>query len=232
MAQYEQYTRVPLYYEGNYLEMLRKLFPRGPIWGLIDNVVMGLLQSILSTGTNFHDVPDGDADSVQDLVFVPDPGVSTWSKILSCLAAELARIERRAWDLWNESVSGNSTELLPEWEKMFGLPNHCTIAISDMTTRQRTVQTFQYRSLTTATTQFYIDYAASLGMGITLVKSPSSVTPSIAGVARAGFNRCATRGSNCVYTVTVNSGADLATLQCIFSDIKPAHVIFLWVDHR
>lgn len=235
MGQYDQYIRYPYYGERDYLQQLQKLFPRGKIWGLVDRVVGAVLQDIIPPGDYLQDEAAGEGSAiVQDVVYSGSTSASLWGRVLSAFAAELARVEIAAWSLWNESVSGLATtsELLPQWETMYGLPNHCTLGIEDQTTRQMAVFTRQYRETTEASNAYYVAYAAELGFAVTLDHAPVTLSPAVAGVARAGANRCAGRGANVLYTVTVYSGADLALLQCIFSDIKPAHVVFLWDDQR
>jgi len=234
MAQYDEFRRTVQYGEGDYLGMLQKLFPRGKIWGIVDRIVGEILQDIIPPGAYVQDTTPG-SDITQDVIYTGSSSTSLWGRVLSAFAAELARVEMSAWSLWNESVSGLATtsELLPDWEKMYGLPNHCTLSISDdQAARQRAVFVKQYRENVEASNAFYVQYALDLGFVVTLTYAPIVTQPSVVGVARAGGSRCAGRGANCIYVVTVYSGDDLALLQCIFTDIKPAHVVFLWDDVR
>jgi len=236
VAQYDEFRKTALYGEGDYLGMLQKLFPRGKIWGVVDRILGEILQDIIPAGNYLQDTPPGEGiNIIQDVVYPGTTSLSMWGRLLSCFAAELARVDMAAWRLWNESVSGVATtaELLPEWEKMYGLPNHCTITITDdQAARQRAVFVKQYRENVEASLTYYEDYARDLGFIVTIEHSEATLSPAVAGVAIAGSNRCAGRGANSLYTVTVSSGADLALLQCIFTDLKPAHVVFLWVDER
>lgn len=46
-------------------------------------------------------------------------------RTLAALAEELARVDARAWDLVDEADPRTTVELLPEWERAFGLPDPC-----------------------------------------------------------------------------------------------------------
>jgi len=242
VVQFSAFRRSALYGEGDYLQHVQKLFPRGKIWGLVDRVVGDILQDIIPRGEYLQDAPPGGGvDIVQDTVYTTSSMSTLWGRLLSCFAAELARVELAAWSLWNESVSGLATTsgLLPDWEKMYGLPNHCTLVITDnQEARQRAVFAKQYRENVETSVQFFVQYAADMGFTVALVNAgtiigPGITPPSVAGIARAGAYRCAGRGVNSTYIVTVSAGSgDLSVLQCIFSDIKPAHVVFHWDDAR
>jgi len=230
---YAKHIKSANYGEGQYLGMLRWLLPRGKIWGFSERIVSDVLQDIIPPGTYLQDSVDA-PDIVQDVAYSGSDSITTLlGRLLSVFGAELARLEIRAWQLWGESVSGLSVELLTEWETMHGLPNHCTVAVADQDERQITVHTKQYTTAQTTTEQFYIDYAAGLGFGITLGRPTGGDEAGIAGVARAGLNRCVGRGANSTYEITVNTGTgSLAVMQCIFLDLIPAHIIIEWVDAR
>jgi len=65
--------------------------------------------------------------------FAPD---GPFAGLLLALAAELARIDARAIDLLDEADPRTALELLPDWERVAGLPDTCTGAPDDTGERQ------------------------------------------------------------------------------------------------
>lgn len=66
----------------------------------------------------------------QMLINLTPPGIcwptdpnTTWVKLLDALAQELARVDGRALDLYNEAFPDTATELLAHWERIVGLPD-------------------------------------------------------------------------------------------------------------
>jgi len=241
MAQYDELRQRATHPEQDYLSMLRKLLPRGPIWGFDQRLVAEILQDVPMPGDDpLQVVPEpGDNPGLQNIPLTPDMYTgSVFGRFFACLAAELARVEERAYALYNEAIPGISDEMLPDWERVLGLPNHCTLLVSgDMDARRRAAHAKMYGEYQTATFQYFIDYGASLGFELSLEEGAVvGGTPSAAGTARTGRTRLANRGARCVYIVHVVAGpADpnvYAQLQCIFYDIKPAHVVFVWSDER
>ncbi|MGE0487324.1 MAG: YmfQ family protein [Gammaproteobacteria bacterium] len=55
----------------------------------------------------------------------PREGDSVLGRVLLAVADELARLDARAWDLVDEADPRTTVELLPEWERAFGLPDPC-----------------------------------------------------------------------------------------------------------
>ncbi|WP_157081126.1 putative phage tail protein, partial [Novosphingobium naphthalenivorans] len=65
--------------------------------------------------------------------FAPD---GTFARLLLALAAEFARIDSRALDLIGEADPRTTLELLPDWERVAGLPDSCTGAPDEVAERQ------------------------------------------------------------------------------------------------
>lgn len=63
---------------------------------------------------------------------------SVMSALISGLAEEFARIDRRSEELRRESDPRSATDLLPEWEKMLGLPDECSALSATLTARRQT----------------------------------------------------------------------------------------------
>jgi len=104
------------------------------------------------------------------------------TRILSAWAAELARIDARADDLLNEADPRTARELLPDWERVAGLPDPCMPAASTLEERRnRLVQ-----HLTTIGDQsraFYLSVAERIGyQGVTI----EEFRPFMSGRSRCG----------------------------------------------
>jgi len=70
-----------------------------------------------------------------------DPG-TVWGALLAAEAEELARVDARAADLLNEADPRTATELLPDWERICGLPGPCVAAApTTLAARRRAVHT-------------------------------------------------------------------------------------------
>lgn len=85
-------------------------------------------------------------DYQQELTALQPPGralprerTSIWQRLLLALAAELARIEARALDILDEADPRSALELLPDWERVCGLPDPCTAGNTTIQERRRAV---------------------------------------------------------------------------------------------
>lgn len=224
-------------YSGyNYLLQLKRLLPRGPIWGFITRLDQEIIQDVV---INTEDeiiqdiIPPG--DTIQDVI-LNDTSITTslFGRLLSVFAEELARAETRAFTLLQESTPGLSTELLDSWEGQAGLPGPCSNSL-DLTIleRQLAVHAKLFTENQTVTKEYLIEYASILGFTIAIDEGGIATEPFIVGVARVGRNRLGGYGVENQITITVTSGSgNLEQLQCVFSKLKPAHVIIVWVDNR
>lgn len=106
------------------------------------------LQALLPPGPAFSRDPDA---VVTGLLFA-------W-------ADELARIDARGLDLIDEADVRTAVELLPDWERVLGLPDACTAGAT--TTSGRQVACWQkLAGIAGQTKAFYIALAAQLGATI------------------------------------------------------------------
>jgi len=71
------------------------------------------------------------------------PGGKAWENVrrdeiglLGALAAELCRMDERAKDLLEEIDPRTSTELLEDWEALLGIPDECTMSLTDIEERR------------------------------------------------------------------------------------------------
>lgn len=145
--------------------------------------------------------------------------------LLEGMAAEFARIHERAQDLLLEMDPSKAVELLPEWEKVWGLPDACTGELSTLGER-RAALLARIRFVGDQRPGFFIQVAASVGYTVTItenvdddptvwqVNAPeTTVRWARAGEARAG-DRIRTWGNE--------------ILECAILQVAPAHLTVLF----
>jgi hypothetical protein len=226
VAQKYEFLEIPTAYtEDEYLEQLRKLLPRGPIWGFIRKISVVVLQDVIGPA-GIQDVP-GSA-GIQDVINSPSKLLgSTLGSFLSVIAAELNRMETSARDLMREMVTGLSVALLPEWEALAGITPTGTTE-----QRQLVAHAYLWGGFQTTTKEFFINLALGLGFVVTIEEGSSETVDTRAGIARAGASRVgAVGGAGKAIYVTVVSGdlANLDQLKIIFEKWKPAHLVIVWI---
>ena len=146
-------------------------------------------------------------------------------KLLDGLAAEPARIHDRADDLMGEMHPATVTELLEEWEAVWGLPDYC---VSDLDTlgERRSALMSRIRLVGGQTPGFFIRLAAEVGYTVTVTENvggnptvwrinapPVTVRWARAGQSRAG-NSIRTWGNE--------------ILECTIQRVAPAHLQLLF----
>jgi uncharacterized protein YmfQ (DUF2313 family) len=148
---------------------------------------------------------------------------NVWARLLSCFASELERFEERVTALLTEMVPALSSELLEDWERVAGLPDECSALGATEEERQNTVHekiTAQYAYMNE---QFYIDYAAALGVTITIDTCGGAVEEARCGIARCGVARCANLDTMFWWQVSLPTGHPMnPTIECLFQKMKPA----------
>jgi len=66
---------------------------------------------------------------------------SAMQELLAGLAVELCRVEARVTDLHNEAQPLQTTEMISDWERAYGLPEKCFPAVMTLEQRRRAVRT-------------------------------------------------------------------------------------------
>lgn len=166
-------------------------------------------------------------------------------KLSDALSVEPCRIEDRALEFVDEVYPNTTVEMLPDWERLLGLPDDCESTPESLTYVERIARVIQV--LTTRgglNEQFYKDLAASFGIDIDLI-TVEDQPPFRAGSGRAGdritngdwqfafivsapateafkFRAGLSRAGDRLQTVS-NS-----TLECLINKHKPAHAIALF----
>ena len=160
----------------------------------------------------------------QGLAWTRDHGTNM-HKVLGGIAAEAARIHDRADDLMAEMDPSQTTELLLEWEAVWGLPDPCTGQLETLQER-RAALLARIKSVGGQSPGFFIRLAASLGYTITIdenvggdptvwrVNAPETTVRWFrAGQSRAGEQ--------------VRSWGN-ALLECAIIEVNPAHLTVLF----
>lgn len=173
------------------------------------------------------------------------PEGSRLRHLVEALAVGFAAVHDRALTLLDEADPRTTVDLLPDWERVVGLPGPC----DDLgeTLQQRRAAVVQKLTATGgATKAYFIELAAQLGYEITITE----FNPFRAGESRAGD---AVAGDSVQFAWQVNALVDVeitsfragqsavgeplrswgnAQLECVFELLKPAHttVIFAFAD--
>jgi len=162
--------------------------------------------------------------------------MSTWSKLMTCFALELERMEQQVVDIYRESVPGLATDLLPDWERMLGLPDECSPLAPTIEERQRIAHLKYTTNYASLNLQFFINYAAALGSSIVITLSPSG---NIFRVDHNRVDRTPERGIDGARLGSLGTSAQIkiemdgsdpnkSYLMCYFNRIIPAHVRIVW----
>jgi uncharacterized protein YmfQ (DUF2313 family) len=105
-------------------------------------------------------------------------------------------VDGRAADLLEtESDPRRTTELLPDWERNWGLPDPCYTAPQSIGDRQRALVQ-RMTMLGGQSRQWFIDFAAYIGYTISI----SEYRPFMAGLDRCGDNRVYGDGTNPMFS--------------------------------
>lgn len=173
-----------------------------------------------------------------------DSLTSNLYKLLTSMADEYSRIEERAIALLKESNPATTFELLPDWERVFGLPDECA-PDEVLTVQQRRQRILQI--LTTRGGQnksFYQTLAANFGFDVDVIEVADQPP------FRAGYGRAGDRLTNGLwrYAFIIQAPADSVvrfraglssagdrlllvqntTLQCLIEKYKPAHAVAIF----
>lgn len=177
--------------------------------------------------------------SPQGLAWPTDPN-SNWVKLLDALAQTLARIDTQAVLLSNEAFPDTTTQLLPDWERVAGLPDNCS-SLGDTYEIRRFNLITKLTNAGGQSIQYFINYAATLGYTITITE----FIPFMVGRSHVGDPICGKdwwfaweihAPLNSIVYFRADSGAaeepleswGNTRLECEINNIKPAHTIALF----
>ncbi|MEO0649375.1 MAG: putative phage tail protein [Planctomycetota bacterium] len=170
--------------------------------------------------------------------FSKDPD-STLARVYQALARELVRIEQRMQDALNEADPRTAVELLPEWEKAYGLPGGCSLQTLTPALRRQSLVA-KVTSSGGQSRQYLIQVADAVGWPITIeefvpFRVGSPVGEPLADGMVFAFEVHAPQyvpqffqaGSSAAGDSLQVSGNEL--LECTIDDLKPAHTVALYV---
>lgn len=171
---------------------------------------------------------------------------ATLTKVLRVFAAESYRTALRGERLVREANPAGTLELLPDWERVTGLPDECAKCVDSAKTieERRNDLVRHLRGNAEPTAAYFEALGALLGYAVTV----SELKPFISGLSRCGdrLNGPASVRYNAV-TVFI-SGSRVAwfragsgrcgerlgairyasELECVLNKLKPAHVNFIY----
>jgi uncharacterized protein YmfQ (DUF2313 family) len=162
--------------------------------------------------------------ALQFLQLLP-PGVawsrevtSTIGQVFLGLAAEAARLDARMAALVEEADPRTTLELLPDWERVTGLPDPCAGDDQTLAGRRRRVVT-QLTQVGGQSPDYYVAVAADLGYAITITEGETNP-----------WSWRVHAPSTTIEEMTCNSFCDESirswgndVLECALNRIKPAH---------
>lgn len=85
------------------------------------------------------------------------------TRLLAAWAEELARVDRRAGDLLREADPRATLELLPDWERVAGLPDACAPSAASTIQERRAALVARLTSTGGQSVAYFRDLAAALG---------------------------------------------------------------------
>lgn len=174
-----------------------------------------------------------------------NPG-ATLTRVLMVFAQNAYSVSARGERLVWEANPANSLELLPDWERVTGLPDECAKCIDTPKTveERRDYLVSHLRGNAEPTPAYFESLGAQLGYEITVTE----LKPFICGLSRCGdrLNGPATVRYNAVTVIikgdrvawfrtgSARCGDRLGTiryaaeLECLLNKLKPAHVNFIY----
>ena len=163
---------------------------------------------------------------------------TTLDATLDALAIELARIDARFDQLPVEAIPTTTTELLPDWERVAGLPDNCSGTIADTIQGRRADLVSKLTARGGQSRAYYIEVAAALGYTITILEfRPFRAGAGVAGGAITNDEWQFTWRIIAPNTTITEFRAGLSSageplrrwgnqaLECRMNQIKPAHTI-------
>jgi uncharacterized protein YmfQ (DUF2313 family) len=102
-------------------------------------------------------------------IAIPTENTSNFVKLLDALAQECARVDAMAVLLINESFPDTTQLLLPNWERVAGLPDECSQPAETLQLRRKALLA-KVAARGGCTKQYFIDIALTFGFEITITE--------------------------------------------------------------
>jgi uncharacterized protein YmfQ (DUF2313 family) len=149
------------------------------------------------------------------------------TQLLEALAAELARVDDYIVAQIVQMLPDTTTDLLPEWEAITGLPGKCTDEVRSTLAARRIDVMSKLAASGGASRDYFISIAATYGVNISI----SEYRP-----FRVGINAPGDALTNnfwphtwCVRVPGLSANdSSRVVIECLFSSIKPAHTIVIF----
>ena len=146
------------------------------------------------------------------------------SRVLSAVADELARIDGRSEDLIREIHPPTTLDLLPDFERVYGLPDPC--GGEDQSTAQRIASVVnKVTAVGGQSKTYYIGVAARLGFTITIDEF-TTADPFAWRVNSALITLIEITVEDTVEDRLATFGND--QLECVLNELKPAHTTIIF----
>ncbi|WP_299374822.1 putative phage tail protein, partial [uncultured Kiloniella sp.] len=113
----------------------------------------------------------------------PREQLSSLTKLISGMAGELTRVHNRAFNLIEEADPRTSIELLPDWERVTGLPDSCSAGIATTFQERRSAVVNKLNERGGQSVPYFQGIAARLGYSIELIE----YKPFIFGISQLGI---------------------------------------------
>ena len=97
----------------------------------------------------------------------PEEPDTTLDAFIRAIASQMSATDRSATNLLTEILPSATFQLLPDWERVAGLPDDCSVATSDVTTRRASLLAVLVTQATLHANDF-IATAARFGVTITV----------------------------------------------------------------
>lgn len=151
---------------------------------------------------------------------------STLMATLEGFAEELARVDGRGLDLLVQTDPRVVTEMLPDWERAWGLPDRCVTA-SPTPAGRRLALHQRVASMGGQSASYFVSLSALLGYDVGVeqfrpTRLPFSITTPILGRPWAFAWKVAVYGPVASDGPPVYASADL---ECVINRLKPAHTV-------
>lgn len=176
----------------------------------------------------------------------PREGDAIQTKALTGLSETFARHHARSNALLGDAFPATALELLPEWEKTFGLPDTCTAGIATTLQERRSAVVTKLTARGGQSIAYYTAIAAALGYSVSI----RQFRPFVCGTSQCGDQLNGAATVRHTWAVTVNgprvtyfrtgisqAGDKLGKithaedLECLLARLKPAHtdLIFSYI---